>query len=642
MTRPKYLTKSRFQLAIQCPTKLFYTAKDKEYENTKSADEFLQALAEGGYQVGELAKYYHPGGHDIKTLDKDESLAITNQYLEQDSVILYEAAIKFDNFFIRVDVLKKEGNRVELIEVKAKSFASPDELYSVKGYLDSSWRPYLYDVAFQNWVMAQAFPEWEIHPYLMLCDKNKVASVDGLNQLFMVAKNARDRKEVKVTRQIDEARLGEHILSKIDVSSHVQKIWYGSDIDPLKKSFEDQKDFVQRAKEYAHVYESNERYSPAIGPKCKGCEFKNTPESGLKSGFEECWKIAVGEEFDPEQPHIFDIWNFRKSQKLIDRGVYSLEDVYSDGELVKELNERQLLQVQKTCERDWEEDIKPELYNEIDLWEFPLHFIDFETSMVAIPFNSGRHPYEQIAFQYSCHTLYKDGSVKHDEWIQLEPGKFPNYEFVKALKSVLDKDNGTIFRYAAHENTVLRQILDQMNSEDPVEYGDLIAWIDTITEWKDSVSNQKVSGERNMVDILKLVRNYYYHPQMKGSNSIKAVLPAIFSASSYIKGKYNNPVGFGNNLAKQILWVIDDVTGVPANPYKLLPNKFADLDLNQDQLILEDGEIQEGGAATVAFAKMQFTQMDQKERDTIIAALLQYCELDTLAMLMIYEHWIHS
>jgi len=127
MTRPKYLTKSRFQLAIQCPTKLFYTAKDKEYENTKSADEFLQALAEGGYQVGELAKYYHPGGHDIKTLDKDESLAITNQYLEQENVILYEAAIKFDNFFIRVDVLKKGGSRVELIEVKAKSFSSPDE-----------------------------------------------------------------------------------------------------------------------------------------------------------------------------------------------------------------------------------------------------------------------------------------------------------------------------------------------------------------------------------------------------------------------------------------------------------------------------------------------------------------------------------
>ncbi len=50
---PRYLTKSRFKLALECPTKLYYTAK-AEYGNTKEHDEFLQALAEGGFQVGEL------------------------------------------------------------------------------------------------------------------------------------------------------------------------------------------------------------------------------------------------------------------------------------------------------------------------------------------------------------------------------------------------------------------------------------------------------------------------------------------------------------------------------------------------------------------------------------------------------------
>ncbi len=45
------LTKSRFKLALDCPTKLYYTGKE-EYENKQEEDSFLEALAEGGYQVG--------------------------------------------------------------------------------------------------------------------------------------------------------------------------------------------------------------------------------------------------------------------------------------------------------------------------------------------------------------------------------------------------------------------------------------------------------------------------------------------------------------------------------------------------------------------------------------------------------------
>jgi len=59
-------------------------------------------------------------------------------------------------------------------------------------------------------------------------------------------------------------------------------------------------------------------------------------------------------------------------------------------------------------------------------------------------------------------------------------------------------------------------------------------------------------------------------------------------------------------------------------------------------LILEDANIQEGGAAMMAYAKMQFTDMSDEEREALRSALLQYCELDTLAMVMIYEHWKSS
>ena len=54
---PRYLTKSRFVLAVECETKLFYTGKT-EYADRKKEDPFLAALAEGGFQVGEMAKLY--------------------------------------------------------------------------------------------------------------------------------------------------------------------------------------------------------------------------------------------------------------------------------------------------------------------------------------------------------------------------------------------------------------------------------------------------------------------------------------------------------------------------------------------------------------------------------------------------------
>ena len=52
-------------------------------------------------------------------------------------------------------------------------------------------------------------------------------------------------------------------------------------------------------------------------------------------------------------------------------------------------------------------------------------------------------------------------------------------------------------------------------------------------------------------------------------------------------------------------------------------------------------EIKEGGAAMTAYGKLQFTDISKQERKEIVKGLLRYCELDTLAMAMIYEHWLN-
>jgi len=50
-----YLTKSRFKLALECTTKLYYN-DNKQYANKAFEDNFLKELATGGFQVGALAQ----------------------------------------------------------------------------------------------------------------------------------------------------------------------------------------------------------------------------------------------------------------------------------------------------------------------------------------------------------------------------------------------------------------------------------------------------------------------------------------------------------------------------------------------------------------------------------------------------------
>ena len=244
---PRYLTKSRYKLGLNCPTKLYYTGKP-EYPDKTENDEFLAALAEGGYQVGELAKCYFPNGVDIKERGHDIALEKTRQLLVNNNAIIYEAAFKYENLFIRADIIEKKGNTIDLYEVKAKSFDGNDssEMLTAKGFLDSGWRDYLYDVAFQKYVIRKAYPECVVRAHLMLADKNAVATVNGLNQKFQLKKVEDERTYVEVVGGISKDDLGEEVLIRINVDNIVQMIWDGEDsLEAPDKTFEENIHFLE-------------------------------------------------------------------------------------------------------------------------------------------------------------------------------------------------------------------------------------------------------------------------------------------------------------------------------------------------------------------------------------------------------------
>lgn len=646
------MTKSRFQLGMECPAKLYYTRKS-EYANQKLDDPFLIALAEGGFQVGELAKRYHPGGHDITSLDYEEAEAETQRFLKQQNVILFEPAIRFDNLFIRVDVLVKQGTEIELIEVKAKSYDRFVErpFFNKSGSLTSSWRPYLYDVAFQHHVLKLAMPNCTIRSYLMMVDKHVKCPVDGLHQKFRIVRDSYNHKGVRVSSNLEPDDLEPWMLIKVPVDECVTLIQSGKDPNgPV--------DFGTEINRLANNYRMDQKITAPLSSRCRNCEFtrsENEMNAGLKSGFSECWSETLGwNEADFDVPNILDLWRYRKKDKRIAEGRIKLRDIRKADIGVKprktpglSISERQWLQVQKATNGDTTPWVDAEgLGSEMASWNYPLHFVDFETTMVAVPFNKGRHPYEGIAFQFSHHTVQKDGSIAHEgEYLNTALGTFPNYEFVRELKKQLQREGGTVFRYAHHENTFLCLIHAQLRTDPspPLDREELMTFIRSIT--RSGQKNEDTwTGERSMVDMLDLVKRYYYLPETNGSNSLKYVLPATLNASIALQQKYTQPIYGAEGGIKSFnftdwRWVQRE-NGNIIDPYRLLPQMFLDVADKTQELISDDSELRDGGAAMIAYAKTQYEQMSDYEREQIFQALRKYCELDTLAMVMLYEGWV--
>jgi hypothetical protein len=647
----RVLTKSRFKLGLECPNKLFYTRKD-EYSNSKSIDPFLEALAQGGFQIEELARMHYPEGVLIEGNDWDYKLLWeqTQELLKQENVIIFEAAFLFDGLFVRTDILVKQGNKIELIEVKSKSFDPIDDhLFIGKmGKVVSSWKPYLFDVAFQKFVMQACFPEWRIKSFMMMADKSKEASIDGLNQLFRISKKGEGRTGIKKkVATIEET--GDSVLGRKDVSGIIQ------DIEENKFRYHDNLTFQDSIKLFKEKYEKDEYVGwPTSFSSCKACEFKCSIDElnqGKKSGFRECFtKQHKWADNDFEKPNNFDIYDFRRGGKLFDQGIIFKNELNEDLIDLKieveklSTSHRQWLQVEKETNKDLSIYVdKDGLKEKMDSWTFPLHFIDFETSTVALPFYKGMSPYKQVAFQYSHHIYYEDGSIHHaSEYINNQAGVFPNFDFIRNLKTSLGTDRGTIFRYSNHENTILNAIYIQLVNSNEADKDELIAFIKDISHSKKE-SAIKWTGDRDMVDLWEVEKNFYYNPLTKGSNSIKAVLPASLASSQMLQEKYSKPIGEINvssrNFDESHVWLQTE-NGKVTNPYKMLPPLFENWTEEQMEFTLSEMEgINDGGAALTAYGKLQYTDMEQSEIDELTNALLKYCELDTLAMVMIYEHF---
>lgn len=190
----------------------------------------------------------------------------------------------------------------------------------------------------------------------------------------------------------------------------------------------------------------------------------------------------------------------------------------------------------------------------------PYSYLDFETISFSVPEVIGTRPFEQIPFQWSVHVEETPGSVRHAEFLAIDD--FGNFDAISVALITALPASGPIFAYnASFEERVLLRLAD----------------------WAPDRASQLRAIAARLVDLLPITRAAYYHRDMRGSWSIKSVMPTI-----------DPQLGYQN---------------------------------------LE--EVQEGDGAQQAFLELRTPTITPERSLALRSALLKYCRHDTWVMVML-------
>ena len=618
------LSKSDFKIASTCPKKLIY--KKASYKTKNDENEYMEMLAKGGHIVSKYAQLMYPDAIEINTESLEKGHEKTKQLLEEnENIILFEATFISDGKVVRADILEKVGNVLNIIEVKSKSHDDEED----KAKAIKKQKENIEDVTYQTLVVKELYPEYEIHSFLLLPDKAKRTTIEGLAGWFSSTEMIEEQFEIdelparnggNIQRPVIEFKYENyedrhlyinqlkenHLLTLLNVDKEVVE-----KIDLIKDRASRFHDILTNGIQPGHF---------SINKSCKECEF-NLGSEQEKNGFRDCWQ-----DLTDTSPNIFDLYHGgslkSKAGSYLDELIANRTVSFWDFDVERfrtadgkygPRGERQLLQFNQTKENA--EYIHPGLKSALECLEYPLHFIDFETYSGAVPHHKGMRAYEKVAFQWSCHTIEKPGGDPvHSEFLNDEYD-YPNFRFATTLMNQIG-EAGTPLMWSSFENTILKDVLTQMKLYNYVD--DILEnWLLRITKDKDT------KREGRFVDLNDLTLKYYFHPDMKGKTSIKKVLPAIWNNNEYL---HSNP-WFSKYVSE---------SGSNSNPYDNLEPIYNAL---ENEEVVQDGT----GAMRFYHEYMFGTDpLDLDRKAQLRKILLQYCELDTMAMVIVWRYWMDA
>ena len=278
-----------------------------------------------------------------------------------------------------------------------------------------------------------------------------------------------------------------------------------------------------------------------------------------------------------DEPSVFDLYRMPFGKKLehYHAGRISFEDLRQ-----ADLNDK--LQMQVECTLNQTEHIDKEGIREfLSQLSYPLYFLDFETIRQVIPLYDGTKCYQQITFQYSLHIYEQKSAQVGRERLKL----------TRTTSNITHKE----FLAPSDGSDPRRALAEQLCKDIPMNvcttaYNKMFECgrIRELAAMYPDLATHLLNIADHIVDLIDPFRaGYYYVPAMHGSFSIKSVLPALF----------------------------------PDEP-----------SLNYHNL---DERCQNGSNAMSLFPRIQF--MEAKEAAASREALLRYCELDTWAMVKVWQ-----
>ncbi len=576
----------------RCPTAAYYGWSGQP--TGTGDDPFLTFLGQEAKTIRRLAWRLFPDGHHIGQADPVRVATLTRKHLQEGTAPVFGGCVLVDNTIAHPDVLIRKERDLHLITIKSKAgnidaHRAGKMLVTMYGGIRACWKDYVYELAFQCAVLRQAWPDLRIVPWLLLPECNTPADAEEITSAQATPAPLPEEHDDEITR-----RRRRSVLKFFPASKAVDLI-------------ADEVDAAMR--EMKKLWRSGERPVSPLKYACRNCEFRSGNGRDETDGFHACWgKLAR------PRPHLFDLYQLYSLKQpghrqalladaKIEAGQTALFDIHED-ELQGEHAARQRMQLRGL--RENREIIDPRLSERIAELRWPVAFLDFETTLSAIPRHPGLKPYQTLPFQFSCHVLHADGSCEHREWLNTE-NRVPTLPFIRALMRAL-ADVGSICVYTDYENRILKEALGFLATLDE----------DTQTE-RSWIFDLLHSGQ--IVDQHQWVYDYCFHPQMDGGRtSIKKVLPTLWKSNPSL---WKHPV-FRSYYRER--------NGVVLDPYETLP---------EHTFNGESFSVREGCAAMRAYREMLYGSGSScpQTQEALAAMLRAYCKLDTLSQWIIFEHW---
>lgn len=420
------INKHLFLTTLFCPSYGWLSQRQNDEKKRNEADQFR---IDQGVEIGELARSLFPDGILIKEDTIEAAVEKTQALMENPDVnCLFEAAFLSKGFATRADILIRERESWNLIEVKSSV-------------------------------------------------KDKAGYIADLAYTYMVIEMCGYRTEgcqlCLLSRDYHPGLKKEEMFQFLDHSRQVK----------LRTE-----EFRKKTSSILALLRSKEKPEEPFKSICKNCEY-----------FKSCFDFDILE-------HIISLpfISIKLYNTLLDQGISKIVDL---PETLK-LTAHQILMKKSLVEKKTV--IAPELPAFLNKVQWPAFYLDFETTMTAIPLFPETYPYQQIVTQYSLHICRTPGEITEHREFLAETDRDCRKDLAENLIRDLEGE-GSIIVYSGFEKSTIKKLASIL----PDLQKDLMNLIP------------------RLVDLEIIIKNGIYHPDFQGRSSIKKTLPALVPEMDY-------------------------------------------------------------------------------------------------------------